>query len=112
MPAYKIRRTTLAQGGLQVGSSGTVIPAIFAGMVSACFLSMANGASAAASAVITGASPGDIVFLTTACTTGSAFISSASITAANSVSFKTYNSSSGTSAASTILLQYLVVRPA
>lgn len=98
-------------GSTAIGASGTALTNLLAGTVSACFLSMVTVASAAGSAAVTGASLGDIVFLSTACTTGSAFISSASVTAANKVEFKTYNAGAGTAAASTVLLQYLVVRP-
>jgi hypothetical protein len=99
-------------GSTIVGASGTALTNWLAGTVSACFLSMATVASAAGSAAVTGASPGDIVVsLLSACTTGSAFITSASVTAANKVEFKTYNAGGGTAAASTVLLQYFIVRP-
>lgn len=119
MATFKTRRLLTAQGGIlvpsggiQLGTSGTNVTQILAGSVTACFLAMDNQASAAGSAAIAGVAVGDIIYLQTACTTGSAFITSASVTAANAVTFKTYNSSSGTAAASAnIKLQYIAVRP-
>lgn len=122
MPKY--RNSILAAGGLTIpsgatftnsgstaiGASGTALVNLLAGTVSACFYSTLTVASGAGSVLVSGASPGDIVFLTGACTNASAFITSASVTAASKIEFKTYNAGAGTAAASTINLQYLIVR--
>jgi hypothetical protein len=106
----KQRQPVLAAGGVQSGNSGTLVSQMLAGTVSACFLAMATGASAAGSAAVSGVAAGDLIWVTGACTSGSAFITSASVTADNKVEFRTYNSSSGTSGASTVTLQYIAVR--
>ena len=109
MAGIKYRTPIIATGGFTTGSGGTAVGKILAGTVSACFISTGAGASSAGSAIVTGAAAGDIVFLTTACTTGSAIITSGCVPSANAVSFKAFNIGAGTSAASTITLQYLIL---
>ena len=106
----KQRQPFLATAGITTGSAGTTVAGILAGTVSACVISTTTGASGAASAAITGVKAGDLVWLTGACTNASCIITGASVTANDSVVFKTYNSGGGTAAASTITLQYFVVQ--
>lgn len=108
--SVKYRSNAIFTGGIKSGSDGTNVAAMYIGTTSACFYSTGTAASNSGSFAATGARQGDIVFLTTACTTGSAVITSASVTATDKVEFKTFNHGGGTAAASTITIQYLIAR--
>lgn len=54
MPAFKTRRVLLAQGGLQVGPSGTSFAQVLSGTVAACVPAMGASALGTGSAAISG----------------------------------------------------------
>lgn len=108
--AVKYRTSAIFTGGVKSGSDGNTVSSLYGGTTSACFYSTGAGASNSGSFAATGVKQGDIIFLATACTTGSAIITSGSVVSDNTVSFKTYNIGGGTAAASTITLQWLALR--
>ena len=104
--------TIQADGGLQVGSSGTTLTQISKGTVTVDVTSLDTVSSADISVTLTGAATGDLVVLippATAMTAG-LLVAQAFVSAADTVKVRVYNSSLGTIDEASATWTYLLIK--
>ncbi len=110
MGNFKVRRRTLAQGGLQVGASGSPLSSILYGTVSASVPAIsASGDIDSASINAPGISAGDVIFITPAQSNTGVIVYSACATADNVITASWCSATGVAVSASTLQLHYLAI---
>lgn len=108
MASFKVRRKTLAKGGLQVGSGGTVNDLLF-GTTTLTAPSLAAATSGSADLTISGLDAGDAVFVTTASLPSGVLLVGASATAADTARLRFYNTGAASTASALVSLSYVAL---
>lgn len=106
---YKVRSKILAQGGLQVGATGTHVTKILAGTVSACVPVINASSVNSGSLAITGATVGDKVFLSGSVANSGVMVYAAQVTADGAITASYMNPTGANTGASTLSFSYIVV---
>lgn len=109
MASFKVRRKTLAQGGIQVGGGGSTQSEVLFGSVTYNTASAASAAIVSSSVSVAGLNAGAQVFVTATSAPSGLFLQAASATAAGALSASYFNAGTASVPSAPLTLMYLAV---